>query len=359
MQARPHLIGPQQMAWLDRLQLEVSNLRAALEWCIASGAVGPGLQLASSLTGFWYQRDLQGEGRRWLEQLLAATSQPIAGGDTAENAAQGAGRSALELPSAAYDPLLRADALAALAYLTYEMGDFVEAGARLQEALRIPETSENPNVLASVLVSLGQVQGSLGEHDAARAVLERALSLAQDDIYAQRRRASALMALADVTGLSGDDERAQFLYAASTAIYRDVGDANAVAYSLRKWGWSALRCDEVEAADALVRESLTLNQQTGSKIGMIACLVCLGAIAYSQGEVADAACLIVATQGLMERHQVRLRPMDELGLARTLRALAAEGDGSALGDAAGCRALTLEETIAQVVESQGDGEKNE
>lgn len=335
LEARRNLFGLQQMEWLERLQVDLGNIRAALEWCTASGAVATGLQIASSLMAFWYQRDLQAEGRSWIEGLLAVAREEESAG------------MASPFDGQAIDPMLRAEALTTVGYLAYEMGDFAEAGDHLREALRMPEIEENPNAQATALVVLGQVHGSQGAYAEARAVLERALALTLNDIYAQRRRASALMALGDVTGLSGDDEHAQFLYAASTAIYRDVGDLNAVAYSLRKWGWSALRCGEIDSADGLTRESLALNQQTGSKIGAIACLVSLGAIAQARGGLSAAGCLVAAAQGLMERLQVRLRPIDEVGLARVLQELGASTEGRAALHS-DCRALTLDEAIARL-----------
>lgn len=333
--ARQELVGPRQTEWLDRVQSEINNVRAALDRCIATRATSTGLQIVSSLLGYWYQRDLQSEGKHWLVALLALEDASVARGE------------------APVDPLLRVEALATFGFLAYELGDFAEAGERLEEALVILDAQPNPNLLANVLVTLGEVYGSLGRYDDAGRVLERALALAQDDVYAQRRRALALMALADVIGLQGDNERAQYLYAASTAIYRDIGDINAVAYSLREWGWSALACSEYQLAESLVRESVELNQQTGSKIGMIACLVGMGAVYLERGAIDEAARLIAAAEAQMERHAVRLRPMDALGLARTLQTLSGDADAERLQRArAQVRGWSLEEAVASVLSAE-------
>ena len=67
-QAEVNLWGPSCRAWLDRLKTDYANLRAALEWCLATD-IESGLRLAGSLWGFWFQSDTR-EGYRWLAATL-------------------------------------------------------------------------------------------------------------------------------------------------------------------------------------------------------------------------------------------------------------------------------------------------
>src|SRR5207253_10597250 len=56
--------------WLDRLDREHDNFRAALDWLVSRNRVEEGLQLASALSEFWYARGYAVEGRERLEHLL-------------------------------------------------------------------------------------------------------------------------------------------------------------------------------------------------------------------------------------------------------------------------------------------------
>ncbi len=72
-EAEPALTGPDQGRWLQRLDREYDNLRAALRWARDGGEQEQesGLRLAAALWRFWYVRGRQSEGRQWLEDLLA------------------------------------------------------------------------------------------------------------------------------------------------------------------------------------------------------------------------------------------------------------------------------------------------
>src|SRR5207249_2151550 len=71
--AEPELRGPRQAAWLERLESERGNLRAALRWAKTEGAVEVGLRIAGALGWFWFRRGMS-EGRAWLDEMLSMTS---------------------------------------------------------------------------------------------------------------------------------------------------------------------------------------------------------------------------------------------------------------------------------------------
>ena len=69
--AEPYLRGPDQFAWLDRLEQEHPNFREAMGWYRAHGEVARALRLAGALGRFWEARGHIAEGRGVLDALLA------------------------------------------------------------------------------------------------------------------------------------------------------------------------------------------------------------------------------------------------------------------------------------------------
>ena len=86
--AEPELRGAGQVAWIARLETELPNLRAVLDWSLAGGDVETGLRLAGALYWFWFLRNHVAEGRTWFERARAAGREPAV---AAGKAALGAG----------------------------------------------------------------------------------------------------------------------------------------------------------------------------------------------------------------------------------------------------------------------------
>ncbi len=73
-QAESGLTGVEGSRWLDRLEVELDNLRVALAWLLDRGEAEAGLRLASATWFFWEARGGLAEGRSWLERVLEATA---------------------------------------------------------------------------------------------------------------------------------------------------------------------------------------------------------------------------------------------------------------------------------------------
>jgi predicted ATPase/DNA-binding SARP family transcriptional activator len=110
-EAEPMLLGAEDAAWLDRLEQEHDNMRAALSWTISHEKVELALRLGGALQWFWYMRGYFSEGRAWLEQALAKDVR-------SSNA-------------------VRIKALEGLSWLANVQGDLDKAEAIAQEGLRL------------------------------------------------------------------------------------------------------------------------------------------------------------------------------------------------------------------------------
>ena len=71
-EAEPALLGPQQLSWLERLDAERDNLRAALNWAAEEDEADIGLRIGAALWRYWQTARTRLEGRERLERLLAA-----------------------------------------------------------------------------------------------------------------------------------------------------------------------------------------------------------------------------------------------------------------------------------------------
>jgi predicted ATPase len=79
-EAKPELVGPQQTEWLERLEREHDNLRAALSWwLVQAGGEGDrsshemALALSTAVWQFWEVRGHYSEGRTFLERVLVVS----------------------------------------------------------------------------------------------------------------------------------------------------------------------------------------------------------------------------------------------------------------------------------------------
>ena len=136
-EAESGLAGPDQIWWLDRIDANIANIRAALTTAIAVQAYDVGQETAGAIWRYWSIRSDRQEGRRWLSQLLA----PTAGCDSPE----------------------RVTALRAAALLAEDQGDRVETRRCLDEALRICQFLELQHRKCQILSDLGNLAHDTGD----------------------------------------------------------------------------------------------------------------------------------------------------------------------------------------------------
>jgi len=260
--AEPELYGADHPAWLDRLEREHDNLRAALGWAREVGDVRLGLRLAGSLRWFWWIRGHLGEGRSWLRKFL-------------EEEAANAGGAA---PSPA-----RAKALYGAGQLAFGQGDLAQAARLYGESLAAFRALDDRRGSAPVLAELGQVARTQGDHDRAVAFSEEALALgleAGNGLVA----AIALNTLGHVRREAGDLEGAVARFEESLAHIGESEHRRGVAYGLSSLGGAALERGDHERALGLHEEALELYDVLGDKAGVAMALVNLGDVARERGD---------------------------------------------------------------------------
>jgi predicted ATPase/DNA-binding CsgD family transcriptional regulator len=268
--ANPKLFGPQQMAWVSRLEAEHDNLRAALAWSQSeSSGIQPGLQLAAALRMFWQMRGYISEGRKWLEIMLSR------------------GR---EAPAP-----LRAQVLSAAGFLTFHLGDFEQATAYWEQALALYQGLADAAGIGWQLMFLAYTAQQ--ERDYPRAV-----HLAEQNLILQRQAenpwgmSSALFCFADAVYAQGDVAQAAIYLEEAVAIARQLGNIWGLGRRLTRLGQVAQAQQDLERAMALIQEGLAACRDAGDNWGITMALVGLAGVAGKRGEPARAARLLGAVE---------------------------------------------------------------
>jgi len=280
-EAEPALRGPGQATWLTRLEIEHDNLRGALRWSLCEGGDRPvGVRLAGALWRFWVMHGHLGEGRRWLEEALAAGAvTPLASG-------------APDAPDAT-----RAKILNAAGNLAYLQDDYGQATRLFEESLVLRRALGDRQGAAASLSNLGNVALRQGECERATVLCEEALALqrALGDAWGI---ASTTQNLGNAALRQGDYGRATTLYEEALSARRALGDTRGIALTLQNLGLMLYRQCAYQQATPLLREGLGLRRALGDKQGVANSLMTLAHVAYRQDNADEAEALYRQGLGL-------------------------------------------------------------
>jgi len=258
-------------AWLDRLELEHDNLRAALDCFEAEGETQLQLRLAGALTRFWVMRGHLAEGRRRLEAALAADGRPTAA---------------------------RAKALNGAAVMA--LGVEVEAARRhAEEALGLHRTLEDEWGAAYAGFLLGQALTIQEEYAAAQPVFLESLRVFRelgDDHYILL----ATDGLAGVFDELGDVERARPLHEENLRRARAQSNRRIVALTLDQLASYARDEGRVEDALAMLKESLGILRELDDRLGIAENLGRFARALAVAGRPEEAAGMLGSSEALYE-----------------------------------------------------------
>ena len=314
-EAESQLTGSDQVNWLNRLESEHDNLRAALGWLEEVGNPETRLRVARALWGFWWARGHLTEGRGWLERALAtADDQAPALRAQALNGAgvlaecQGDYEQAAALHEAALsirrsidDRLGVADSLTNLGIIARIRGDFDRATEQHEHALTIFREVGDELGLSSSLQELGRLALDRGDYAAAAEFLGQSLTLCRT-LGDASALGTALESLGMLAFYQEDYGRAAQLYEESLTLWRELDDSRMIAYSLFNLGEAVHHQGDVGRAEPQYRESLSLFRDIGDKRGTASALYQLGKVALIRMNLASAVELF--TESLALRQQV-------------------------------------------------------
>jgi len=239
-EAFPELKGPDQLQWLERLEAEHDNMRAALSWASERNEAEVALRMGGALWGFWSVRGYYSEGRRWLEEALAID-----------------GRVSSEL---------RAMALAGVGALALDQGDLDRVQEVCEEGLQLlsHEVRQAREAKLWLLVWLGLLAWVREEHGRAKQLFEESLALSREmsDTW---WLAFSLLFLALVSHSLGDSEKATELNEESIALFREQGDKRSLAYCLNNLAMVVNSQGDLGRAAKLTEEAVALLRELGAR----------------------------------------------------------------------------------------------
>jgi predicted ATPase/DNA-binding CsgD family transcriptional regulator len=341
--AATELHGPRQDLWLDRLDREREQLRAAQHWAVARGDAETIARLGGALWQFWWARAEADEAREWVSTVvrLARQAEPTL---ELTQALHGAGmlagsladyptcRSLLQEALAAARQVGDRDTLAMVLdslgrQLSFE-GQYAEARQHLAESLAILRQLDDRPGLARVLSRFGFLQYLEGDHESARVTLEDGLAVARE-VDDRAMIAEILDKLGQMSHSDGDLDGAIQLFQQASVIWRALGQGHMLAMTLNNMGNSGLLRGELGTARGQLAEALGLAQRMGNRRRMAFTLSTVATLAALDGDPARA----------LRYDTVSVRAVAEMGILRVparvpLRARVMERARQALGAAA-------------------------
>ena len=295
--AAPQLRAAGQAQWLDRLDAELGNLRAAVAFSLTQPGPEPGLRLAAALRVYWLARGHAAEGAGVLRALL-------------------------DRPAAREASLPRARALAAAASLVMWTSGFAIAGDYCQEALAIARAASNEPLIADLLAQQARALLFQGQAGAAAPLIESGLSLARR-LGEPHLTAHLLFARAHAVCVAGDHAGAARDAGESVRLYRQAGDQIETGQMLCSLGYYELLAGDLEAARRHLAEALDTARTLNDRSGIAYATTHLGLAEYLGGSAAAAEALFAESFTLARRGGMKRRA------AHALRGLALAGRGGA------------------------------
>jgi predicted ATPase/class 3 adenylate cyclase len=329
--AAEQLTGREHLAWIDRLEAEHDNLRAALSWSFdpraadAAARAAIGLRLVQALSPFWYHHGDAMEGRRWLRRAI-------------DLAPQDAGR-----------PLARM--MHGLAILLDEQGETAAALPLFERSLAIWQELGDRDEQARELNSLGIIHRHLDDLDTARRMFQQSIALARE-IGSDFRLASALANLGQAESAAGNFDRATQALREALELDEKQGDVFGVAIDQQSLAVVSLRAGRPRDAVEPLRRMLDYVAGV-SDTGLVAhALELAAAITAGLGDGLRAARLAGAAERIREKTGMPITKSDAALLERYLApARAAAAPGAWQAELAAGRKLSQPQAITLLLDA--------
>ena len=320
-EAEPQLVSADQTLWIERLDDELGNLRAVLQWSAETGRLEVGLRVVGALPRYWSVRGLA-DPPRWLDPALQRDADVSA--SVRAKALYAHGYAALdhgdfaraeqsfEASATLYRELDESRGIAAclaqLAFLRLTRGDSEGAVELAEESVELAHLVKDQHIESVALSTLAEDATRGGDYERAREMYEQSLELRRE-LGDRRNIANALLNVGRTELLLGDERHAREMLEQGLAVGREVGDTWSIAVGLASLGRLALREGRHAEAVGLLRQALELTVERGGKRLAAECLAALG-VAASSAAPTRSARLFGTAEALRRASGVSLSPIE-------------------------------------------------
>ncbi len=317
--AEPHLSAERAGEWLENLEIEIDNLRAALDWSLQNEPE-TATRIAAASRFFWINHSHLTEGREWLGSTLKRS--------------RGTHHS------------LRFKLLAGLGTMSRLQGDYEAAQKFYKQGFDEGKANGDLRQISLSASGLGTVAQLRNDYDDARKYYEEGVAVSREanDDFA---RGVSLNCLADLEKSEGNLVTARDLLCDALTIFRKLGNKETVSSSLNNLGVIAFEQTDFDAAYAYFSEGLTIARELKHKINIIDSLNGFAALAARCGDPERALQIAGAAENLRESIGYDTEPAErrfrEDYLAKTRAALDAKAFETACEKG---RALLPDEAVA-------------
>ena len=273
-EAEPGLLGPQQRDWLERLDSERDNIRAALGWALDAGEADIGLRIGAALWRYWQLRSLQQEVRERLQELLALGSGSPATRAKAQTMLAVAGAQSGRPRDGPTDA--RGEPFGASPEGDVPHGRERARASRLGSTRRgdrfrpCPDPGsprggpqgDGPYMESAPSGKSASVSRCVGSSTMPSGRSRRP-STSHGSSETARSVGAWQKSLAGIALMRGDHAQAWRLFEESLAIHRGLDDAWGVSHSLSSLAFLALEAGDAETARDLLSEALAIERDSG------------------------------------------------------------------------------------------------
>ena len=282
--AEPFVQAAQSAEWLDRLEEEHDNLRAAMRWSLDNDP-SMAVRLAVALRNFWLLHSHLSEGYAWLKA-----------------ASEHSGR--LSAP-------LRFKLMNGLGLVARWRGDYETAGNAYADGLAAGKEADDKQGIALSSRGLGLVAMQQGDIPASKEYFESGLKISRE-LNDKFGIALSLSFLGDLARTEGNSSAARPIFEEALKLFRELDNKSAISDTLNNLGAAALGDGDPQAAAKHFAEALQTAGELGNKITISCSLDGFGAIAAARGGFDLAARLSGAAKNLRESIGYKIEPAERV-----------------------------------------------